>query len=522
MSHITAPEDIGLRIEPEDEDEPESAQPEAANPFVPMPRWAILSVLLFGAFYTLVVCSAALNNVRESGDSMVWVALSTVWLLIWIFYPFIAYKPTYGWCHPLILPALLSIINLLPRSTGLFMNGLEEHSMLPGWSQHELNMLYAYGNCVNSLALMATYAGFLMGPRFGVPALQPPTIPRKRLYTVLLFFLGISVVTFLYYAHLYGGLNSHIKSLAFGMAKRIEMAGDVDGIGHYTALMNMATIAAIIWVCAQPGALRNPVFWILAASSLVLAYLCDGKRSSFIYPAILILLCWMLRNRKVPYLRLALVGITAFFLIGLLGLVRSSNWADMNTLNLDAFHETSISEMGTKSLEEMAKRSGSESTFFAILAKVPQEEEMLYGKTYLEWGLRFVPRQLWPEKPRGVDVQANQLFYGADWGLPPGAVGEAYWNFHLPGVLLIFFLMGVFKRWLADLLLNYPTAPSIMVFYMISLFYFDPSQNGFKIWLYAIIPALSMLALGGLLGLRRSALSSGSDLISSPAHRRAA
>jgi oligosaccharide repeat unit polymerase len=520
MTLTTEPEDIKPKIGPEDGDELEPVQPEAVNPFVPMPRWAILSVLLFGAFYALIVCSVALNNVRESGDSMVWVALSTVWLLVWIFYPFIAYHPAYGWCHPLILPALLSIINLLPRSTGLFMNGLEEHSMLPGWSQQELNMVYAYGNCVNSLALIATYAGFFMGPRFGVPALQPPSAAPRRLYTVLLLFLGISVITFFYYAHLYGGFSSQLKSLAFGMAKRIEMADDVDGIGHYTALMNMATIAAIVWVCAQASALRNPFFWLLGTGSLALAYLCDGKRSSFIYPAILILLCWMVRNRKVPYLRLAVVGTTAFFLIGLLGLVRSSNWTDMNTLNLDAFHETSISEMGTKSLEEMAKRSGSESTFFAILAKVPQEEDMLYGKTYLEWGLRFVPRQLWPEKPRGVDVQANQTFYGADWGLPAGAVGEAYWNFHLPGVLIIFFLMGIFKRWLADLLLNYPTAPAVMVIYMLSLFYFDPSQNGFKNWLYAIIPALCMLTLGGLLGLRRS--TSDPRLNSISIHRRAA
>ena len=520
MTLTTEPEDIEPNIEPEDEDELEPAQQEAVNPFVPMPRWAILSVLLFGAFYTLIVCSAALNNVRESGDSMVWVALSTVWLLCWVFYPFIAYKPTYGWCHPLILPALLSIINLLPRSTSLFMNGLTDHSMLPGWSQDELNMLYAYGNCVNSLALMATYAGFLMGPRFGVPSLQPPTSPRKRLYTVLLLFLGISIVAFIYYTQIYGGLFSHIKSLAFGMVKRIELAEDVDGIGHYTALMNMATIAAIVWVCAQAGALRNPFFWLLATSSLVLAYLCDGKRSSFIYPAILILLCWMLRNRKVPYLRLAVVGTTAFFLIGLLGLVRSSNWTDMNNLNLDAFHETSVAEMGTRSLDELALRSGSQSTFFAILAKVPQEEEMLYGKTYLEWGLRFVPRQFWPEKPRGVDVQANQTFYGSDWGLPAGAVGEAYWNFHLPGVLVVFFLMGIFKRWLGDLLLRYPAAPAIMVIYMISLFYFDASQNGFKNWLYAIIPALCMLALGGLLGLRRS--TSDARPTSIPIHRRAA
>jgi hypothetical protein len=103
-----------------------------------------------------------------------------------------------------------------------------------------------------------------------------------------------------------------------------------------------------------------------------------------------------------------------------------------------------------------------------------------------------------------VDVQANRAFYGADWGLPPGAVGEAYWNFHVPGVLVVFFLFGVFKRWLANLVIHYPEAPGIMAIYMISLFYFDPSQNGFQAWLYAVVPALLMIRLGGLVKAARS------------------
>jgi len=94
-------------------------------------------------------------------------------------------------------------------------------------------------------------------------------------------------------------------------------------------------------------------------------------------------------------------------------------------------------------------------------------------------------------------------FYGGDWGMPAGSVGEAYWNFHLPGVLVLFFLLGVFKRWLAGTLLHHPNSPGVMALYMISVFYFDPSQNGFRSWVYAIVPALIMLRLGGLLGGRQ-------------------
>lgn len=470
-----------------------------ANPFVPMQRWTVLGILIFGAFYLFGVMGVALFNTGTGGISMAWVALTSGWLIFWTFYPFVNYKPEYGWCHPLVLGACVSIVNMVMRSTTLFMGGLDEHIMLPDKWPEELNMIFAYGNFINSLALIALYFGFARGPRLPVPQLNAPPAASSRLYFVLLIFLGISVAAFVLYIHLYGGMSSYAKSLAFGMAKKIELADDVDGIGPYAVTTKMATIVAVVWVCAQAAAFRSPIFWVLGLSALTMAYMSEGKRSGMIFPAILILLCWMLRNRQVPYLRLAVVAVTTFLLFGVLAMLRSTNWSDTQHLNLSALQETSLAEMASESREELVLRSGAGSSFFAIIARVPKEKKLLLGKTYLEWGLRFLPREFWPDKPRGVDVQANQTFMGDDWGTPAGPVGEAYWNFHIPGVVLIFFLVGVLKRWLADLLIRHPEAPGVMAIYMITLFYFEPSQNGFRLWIYAIVPALIMLRLGGLI-----------------------
>jgi len=471
-----------------------------ANPFVPMQRWTVLGILIFGALYLFGVMGVALFNTGTGGISMAWVALSSGWLIFWSFYPFVKFKPEYGWCHPLVLGACVSIVNMVMRSTTLFMSGLDEHIMLPEKWPEELNMIFAYGNFLHSLALIALYIGFARGPRLPVPQWNAPTAASSRLYFVLLIFLGISVAAFVLYIHLYGGLSGFAKSLAFGMAKKIEMTDDnVDGIGPYAVATKMATIVAVVWVCAQAAAFRNPVFWVLGLSALTMAYMSEGKRSGMIFPAILILLCWTLRNRRVPYLRLAAAAVTIFLLFGILALLRSSNWTDTQHLNMSALQETSLAEMASKSQEELLLRSGSASSFFAIIARVPMEEKLLWGKTYLEWGLRFLPREFWPDKPRGVDVQANQTFMGGDWGTPAGPVGEAYWNFHIPGVVLIFFLVGMLKRWLADLLTRHPEAPGVMAIYMITLFYFEPSQNGFRLWIYAIVPALIMIRLGGLI-----------------------
>lgn len=469
------------------------------NPFVPIARWAVLSMVTLGGLYTLLVCSVALFNAIDGGISMVCVALSSAWLIFWTFYPFLFYKPEYGWCHPLILGSLVSIANLMLRSTALFMNGLNEHIMLPDYWPEQLNLTFAYGNFVLSLAPIAIYLGFACGPRLPVPGWHAPATASMRLYVVLLFFLGLSLTAFALYVQVSGGLSSCLKNMAFGMTKKIGLVEDVDGLGQYTVAIKMATVVAVVWTCAQASAFRNPAFWILTVTALVLAYLSEGKRSSMLYPVILIFLCWTLRNRQVPYFRVAVFAVLAFLIFGLLAMFRSSNWSDTQHLNLSALENISISEIAGKSQDEFIHRSGTGATFYPILVKVPSEEKLLWGRTYLDWGLRFIPRELWPDKPRGVDVQANETFYGGDWGMPPGAVGEAYWNFHLPGVIIIFFLFGMFKRWFVDLLLRHPDAPAIMAIYMLSIFYFDASENGFRAWLYAILPVLPMLWMGGLL-----------------------
>ena len=262
-------------------------------------------------------------------------------------------------------------------------------------------MIFAYGNFINSLALISLYFGFASGPRLPVPRLNAPPAASSRLYFVLLIFLGISVAAFVLYIHLYGGMSSYAKSLAYGMAKKIELADDVDGIGPYAVTTKMATIVAVVWVCAQAAAFRSPIFWVLGLSALTMAYMSEGKRSGMIFPAILILLCWMLRNRQVPYLRLAVAAVTTVLLFGVLAMLRSTNWADTQHLNLSALQETSLAEMASASREELVLRSGAGSSFFAIIARVPKEKKLLLGKTYLEWSLRFLPREFWPDKPRG-------------------------------------------------------------------------------------------------------------------------
>src|SRR5947209_7527315 len=180
-----------------------STEEAEANPFLGMPRSARLTILFLGGFYALLVGSMAIFNATE-GFSMICVGLSSLWLIGWTLYPLLTYKRSYGWCHPLVLLALFGFANLVLRSTGLFISGLSDHIMLSDWSREDLNWLFAYGNFVNSLALMAIYFGFAQGSRNPTPSWTPTSVPPKRMYLVLLIFFVISLGALWSYTTVYG------------------------------------------------------------------------------------------------------------------------------------------------------------------------------------------------------------------------------------------------------------------------------------------------------------------------------
>jgi hypothetical protein len=90
----------------------------------------------------------------------------------------------------------------------------------------------------------------------------------------------------------------------------------------------------------------------------------------------------------------------------------------------------------------------------AVLARL-DESGFLAGRTYLGSLLFFVPRSLWPDKPRTAGAYNNHYNFARTyvthdfprgWGIPVGGPTEAFWNFGWVGVLLIFAAVGATLR----------------------------------------------------------------------------
>ena len=214
----------------------------------------------------------------------------------------------------------------------------------------------------------------------------------------------------------------------------------------------------------------------------------------------------MFTARRVPVFRLLLLGVALLVIFSLLLVVRgaASGATDLSEVSTAVSQnaDTSVSA----GLEELSYRLGGYSSVYPILYYVPDQSPLLWGSSYLLILGRPIPRIIWPTKPRGTDFMAGLVFFGSPWGVPPGAVGEAYWNFYIPGVIGVFFLFGIFLRWLAKLYVKYRQHGVMALFYAYTIFIFTPDENTITIWMQGLIPILIFCLGAGILRQRRSGM----------------
>lgn len=489
--------------------------PHERNPFVPIAWPWRAAILAFVVIYRILIPGA--QQIIHPGST----PLATERLLLDVlheavlFAPLLFYRKDWGWLHPLLFPPLFSIAKALISAPGQVLAPfalLETppdpqlfHVALRQWAQHDIAMAMVKAKLMLILSLLTYYFAFFFGPRLAAPHVNHFT-PRNVTGKAL-FLIGASTAVFLGFMQMRGGLGAHFAS--FGMGRFVSLGG----LGHFTVIILVGTTAALIWYAVDPGATRNPWFWVSAVLMLPMSFLLTGSRSSMISTFILFLMIWMIRNQKVPTGRAMALGVASIFLIGILGALRDSTMqgeADWSILtNVDA------TEMVAAGQREMENR-GETGALVPLVAKVPGRVDFLYGQSYLAAIFFFVPRAIWPEKPRGVGPMTNAYIYQdremrpgellAGAGMPPGALGEAYWNFYYPGVVLLFLLLGVFHRWLAAVLRRNPEVPAVWVMYALTL-QMVPTSSLIVRWLQTIIPGIAILMWMGVLRRRsRTAL----------------
>lgn len=426
-------------------------------------------------------------------STMGWVFLALVGNFLLMLVPIFFYRPSYGWFHPLVFGIFLTLIVHL-RRVDTYIDGLQWHTVLGGWDADNLTLLVAYELALRAIGLIGCYAGFFLIPTLGVPKMQfgqPRNIGFKMLLVVL-FSAGV----FAAFIQSRGGLSSHILSWGEGRSTALE------GTSYWLTAIQFGVNACLVWLVLERNSTRQPLFWGCTALSLVMAFLSGGSRTAVIYPMVMGLLVWLMRERKIALGKILLFVLTGILLTGLLGNFRASTFGgriDWDTLTGAAPAATTTDDSAlTTGLMEITERGSVTAAVFPILALVPREVDFIHGSSYLALVTLPIPRAIWPEKPGMVDGRVGAAFYGAPFGIPPGPIGEAYWNFGIPGVFLVFFVLGAFYRWLSEWFQQHAQEPTAAVLYILTLFQLsEPSSSAILNWLLGLVPFLIILRLIG-------------------------
>lgn len=434
-----------------------------------------------------------------------------VFLLV---YPIVFYRRSYGWLHPLIFPFLLSTLkSLFKQPLHLIAPfSLPLVSFDPGTSssaivlrhltldQLEVNRLGM--SLVMCLFLVAYYAAyFYMTPKIKKLTFPAPT--RLRVWQVCGSLAALGIAVAVIFVTLRGGLSSHMLSLA---GRRFVSLG---GSGQYIVLVDMGGMALVMLAALDRRSFYMPVFWVLFAILFASVIFVSGSRGSGVELIMSLGMVWMFRYRYVPW-RWAIIGaMGAFIVFGAFGLLRTQynakeiDWSVVTSFNVQGWVDAASAEAG--------KRKDAETSLAAYVGA--NEYGMLYGRTYVAAVFFWVPRALWPDKPRTAGTyNTYQNFYGGNLkavdtpevgGSPVGPEIEAYWNFWIPGVVLLGFFMGALHKWFAKLLEANPLQPALWVIYTYMIVTFAGSSLSIVHFGRMLLILFGVLFLLGIIKINR-------------------
>lgn len=484
------------------------------NPFVPIAWPWRVGVLLFVLVYRILLPGA--EQILYPGSAPLGaerMVLDVLYEAV-LFAPLLFYRREWGWLHPLLFPSLFSLAKAVLTAPGQLLAPLGLfyappdlplfHVALEQWDQVDIARAMIKAKLIMLLGMCSYYFGFFLAPRPPVP--QVERLPARAAAPKALAVVGLSLMLFTAFMQMRGGVGAHLASFGLG---RFNAVG---GLGHFSVLILMGTTAALIWFAVDETTVRNPWFWATAGLVIPLSFLLSGSRSSVISTGVLFVIVWMIRTQKVPAARGLVLGVTAIFLVGALGALRESTYT--GRVDWTVLTDVDVAEMVAAGQQEMQNR-GESGAMVPLVAKVPERVDFLYGQSYLAAIFFFIPRAIWEEKPRGVGPMTNAYIYHDEEmrpgtiirgsGIPPGALGEAYWNFYYPGVVLVYLLHGMFNWWLAALLRRNADVPAVWVVYALTLL-MSPTSTTIVGWLQALIPGLGMMWWMGVLRRRPRAV----------------
>ena len=390
-----------------------------------------------------------------------------------------------GMLHPLLLAVVLwPLVTEIPDVIQQYANwggvmagqavSVPYFVGLPTQSASTMWTAVAKYNGLEIISLICTYAGFSLyrgGRNLG--RIPPPQRSSSAVRTVFIALIAASMTAFLLFVYSRGGFSEHLTSLGRGRFRELSELGAI------LVITDLGAIAIYLWVAARPGDAKSPLF--LACLVLVTAaqFVSNGSRGQSLFVPATTGLIWALRRQKLPW-RLGLILVPVMFTsLGLLGAVRSSSWTGSTAS--ETFATTGWSESMALAQEEMSVRRAASANVPIVERGFAVNDGPLLGELYIAAVTASIPRSIWPGKPRGPDSLYVQRFLGESKqgsAVPVNPEAEMYWNFGLPGVILLSIIYGAVLRAVYHVFWRRFPNPFAIVFYALILTRFHVATKG--------------------------------------------
>jgi hypothetical protein len=491
------------------------AQPATAPP-VPRIFQAVLIAYVLLTGELIKGAQAALFGLQGGGDAAFTAAvLLAIALDIARIAPVFLYaRHPLGILHPLILTTVLwPLLVAMPRTIDEFggLGGLLlGEPMSPpfftglGWLPGpEIWRAVAWSNLCELVALLSIYAGYALAhdrdalagavPKRGVHR----EFDGKRLRALAIVLIGISVGVLLVLISLRGGFALHLADMARGRFRSLA------GLGPLVSAVDLGLVALIVWIAARPSDVKQPLFIVLMFLVAAAQFISNGSRSGALTAFMTVGIAWALRTRRIPW-RLALIMAPLIFLsLGALNIIRTSGLVGETAS--EAIQGADTGQVLSRVQDEIDVRQSLESTVPVIWEGHEVMNGPLWGSSYGAAVFAFVPRWIWPGKPRGPGSLYAQNFLGEvreGTAVPVNPTAEEYWNFGILGVILISVLYGALIRHAHNFYIRRQDNPFAVSAFVLFVATFHPSTDDLVLFQQQAILLLFVLGLALLFATR--------------------
>jgi hypothetical protein len=291
-------------------------------------------------------------------------------------------------------------------------------------------------------------------------------------------------------------------SFLIGQNKNLALANLVDSL----VMMGWIPFAAA-WYLFFAHLLRQPPRWLLfwVINLVILPYqIIQGSKTFLLLPLLIILVTYYFQRGKLPVVGLALgLFFAAFFVFPFVagfrdyinssyGAIPSFGQFEAQRAVSDVYRETGARDesAGEKFLGMLDRFQGADE-LYNMEHMVPQYMPYKHARDLIAVPLGLIPRAIWPSKP----ILSAGAEYGSALGtitsVTPFPLGEMFWNFGKPGIIIGMAIWGVVLALLMglfDSLYHYKRLRFFLVCCYLAQIYWMTTGEGTLAMLLASLP----------------------------------